>query len=532
MGDGVEETELKDIKIENEKKLEVEVEDDDTDSIGDSLAQDEELLTTLENGYEKNSKVKSRKPLIKKCCKYGFAVVVVMMFLAIIVIMIITSHMEGQCHDSAEQVFVQGIKGHLWELHKIGTAHSGSRTAGTGYNASSDYIISQLDHSFYTIRKQHFTIPEIKEVEPPTLTSALGNKSYVRGKEFEALSGFHGKASFHGIIDSVDEYGCNEIDFRYFKVGNIALIKRGNCSFADKGNNAKKYGAIGVVVYNTVDDLIRGSIGPITIPVFMITKSIADVWMGESGALTIHMSAHAELHIYYTHNIIAYRKGADPKVVVVGAHLDSVQAGRGINDNGSGSMTILQVAHEVAQRPNWVRNSIMFAWWAGEELGLLGSTYYVNSLSKSELSNILCNLNFDMLASPNYVRAVYDGSSANDISIRKGSAFIQAIFENYFNRTAKLSSQLTPFDGRSDYGPFIENGVPAGGLFSGAEKYKTEEEREEVFGISDVAYDPCYHQHCDSYYNLNFLALEEMSLAVLYSVRYLVEYTNLISKLQ
>jgi Zn-dependent M28 family amino/carboxypeptidase len=214
-----------------------------------------------------------------------------------------------------------------------------------------------------------------------------------------------------------------------------------------------------------------------------------------------------------THNILADSPtGSDDRVVVVGAHLDSVVAGPGINDNGSGSSTILEIAEEMAELGIRNRQKLRFAFWGAEESGLLGSEHYVASLSDEELQTIKANLNFDMLGSPNYVRFVYDGDGSGDPDNPvgpPGSGQIEAIFNDYF-ASQGLATEPTPFDGRSDYGPFIAVGIPAGGLFSGAEGVKTEEEAAIYGGTAGEPYDPCYHQACDDITNLSTKALNEL----------------------
>ena len=168
--------------------------------------------------------------------------------------------------------------------------------------------------------------------------------------------------------------------------------------------------------------------------------------------------------------MLADTPGGDPdKVVVVGAHLDSVLEGPGINDNGSGVAAILEIAQEMARLEIEPRQRLRFAFWGAEELNLIGSTYYVNNLSDEQLGKIYANLNFDMVSSPNYVRFVYDGDGsdsdpAGPAGIRRDRGHLQRLL-----RLVGLASDPTPFSGRSDYGPFIAVGIPAGGLFTGAE---------------------------------------------------------------
>ena len=121
------------------------------------------------------------------------------------------------------------------------------------------------------------------------------------------------------------------------------------------------------------------------------------------------------------------------------------------------------------------KQKVRFAWWAGEEVGLMGSKHYVDDLVKhnqTALHNIVLNLNNDMLASPNYIRGVYNGYEAQNETLRIPSGIIQDLFTRWFDYKG-LPSDLTDFNGRSDYGPFLEQGIPAGGLFTGAEELKT-----------------------------------------------------------
>jgi len=161
--------------------------------------------------------------------------------------------------------------------------------------------------------------------------------------------------------------------------------------------------------------------------------------------------------------------------------------------------------------PRHLRQRVRFAFWGAEELGLIGSEHYVNSISNKNLNSIFANLNFDMVGSPNYVRFVYDGDGSDtDPAGPAGSGQIEEVFTSYFDSQG-LASDPTPFSGRSDYGPFIAVGIPAGGLFTGAEGIKTPEQAAEYGGTAGVAYDPCYHQACDTFANVSVNAITEMS---------------------
>ena len=206
--------------------------------------------------------------------------------------------------------------------------------------------------------------------------------------------------------------------------------------------------------------------------------------------------------------MLAESKGGNPdNVVMVGGHLDSVNAGPGINDNGSGSAAILEVAEQFAKvKP---RNKVRFALWGAEESSLVGSTYYVTHLSAAEKAKITLYLNFDMVGSPNHVFFVYDGDDSDATGAGpgpSGSAQIEKTFERFYESRG-LPFKGTDFSGRSDYGPFIAASIPSGGLFTGAEGIKTAEEASLWGGTAGVAYDPCYHQACDTYDNVNLAAL-------------------------
>jgi Zn-dependent M28 family amino/carboxypeptidase len=132
-------------------------------------------------------------------------------------------------------------------------------------------------------------------------------------------------------------------------------------------------------------------------------------------------------------------------------------------------------------------------------------------------------LNFDMMGSPNYFVGVYNGTSAS-----KGSGVIQQVFQN-FAAARKYPTQPTPFTGRSDYGPFLDlkPGFPAGGLFTGAEEIKGSSERTAYGGMERVAYDPCYHQDCDTIDNINWNAIDITSQMAAQCVSYFGFISNL-----
>jgi aminopeptidase S len=208
------------------------------------------------------------------------------------------------------------------------------------------------------------------------------------------------------------------------------------------------------------------------------------------------------------YNLIADWPGGDTnKVVMAGSHLDSVTSGAGINDNGSGSAAVLEAALTVARTGYQPTKHLRFAWWGAEELGLVGSRYYVNNLSSANRARISGYLNFDMIGSPNPGYFVYD----DDPTIEK-------TFKDYFAGIGVPTEIETEGDGRSDHAPFKSAGVPVGGLFTGASRVKTAAQATKWGGTSGQAFDRCYHSSCDTTSNINDTALDRNSDALAYAV--------------
>ncbi|MCY0937951.1 M28 family metallopeptidase [Streptomyces sp. H34-S4] len=208
------------------------------------------------------------------------------------------------------------------------------------------------------------------------------------------------------------------------------------------------------------------------------------------------------------YNLIADWPGGDPNSVLMsGSHLDSVNAGPGINDNGSGSAAILETALAVSRAQLQPTKHLRFGWWGAEELGMIGSKYYVNNLPAAEKSKISGYLNFDMIGSPNPGYFVYDDDPT-----------IEQTFKNYYAGIGIATEIETEGDGRSDHAPFKSAGIPVGGLFSGADYTKTAAQAQKWGGTSGQAFDRCYHASCDTTANINDTALDRSSDAIAYAI--------------
>jgi Zn-dependent M28 family amino/carboxypeptidase len=411
-----------------------------------------------------------------------------------------------------ECVTLDGVRAHQAALQAIADRNDGTRAAGTdGYSESVDYVSGLLEDAGYNV-----TFDEFQFIfDPATVLQQLTpvNATYATG----AFTG-SGVGDVTAAVTAVDinlvppratTSGCEAADFAGFPAGNIALIQRGTCTFAVKALNAQAAGASAVIIFNQGDTpareaLIVGTLAPDSANIPVVGASFAD------GAALSQPGSTASIHVELATdvNVIAERPGKNTSnVVMAGAHLDSVPAGPGINDNGSGSAAILETALMMAKvKPE---NTIRFAWWGDEEGGLVGSTAYVGDLSQAERDRIALYMNYDMIGSPNFIQMVYDADQSTfeaPVEIPDGSTAIEDLYESYYTSIGEPYDD-SAFDGRSDYQAFIESGIPSGGLFTGAEEMKTAEQQAIWGGTVGAQFDPCYHEACDTFSNNNDHAL-------------------------
>lgn len=435
-----------------------------------------------------------------------------------------------------ECITVEGVRKHQAAFQAIADANNGIRTSGTpGYDRSVDYVVAEMQAAGYNVTVQPFQFQTfislspslLEQVAPPPIGPIVNN-----------IMSYSGSGDVTAAVAALPAPpadptpGCEATDFAGFPVGNIALISRGACTFALKATNAYNAGASGVIIYNNIAGVINGTLGndfTLNIGVTSVTQAVGQTLAATPG-LILRLKTDTFRGIATTYNVIAESRDGDPNnVIMAGAHLDSVNAGPGIQDNGSGSAAILEVAKQMAKvKP---RNKVRFAWWGAEESGLVGSIYYVNNLTADELSKITLYLNFDMIGSPNHVFFIYDGDDSDGVGAGpdpSGSAQIEKVFETFYTQRG-IPFKGTDFSGRSDYGPFIAQGIPSGGLFTGAEGIKTAQEAAIWGGVAGIAYDPCYHQACDNYANINLYALDVNSDAVGYAVLQYAMNTELVN---
>ncbi|OBJ00746.1 amidohydrolase [Mycobacterium sp. 1482292.6] len=412
-----------------------------------------------------------------------------------------------------DKVTTDAMMAHLTKLQDIANANNGTRAVGTpGYEASVDYVVNVLRGSGFDVQTPEFSA-RVFHAEKPELT--VGGKSV----EAHALDFSLGTppAGVSGPLLAAppDNLGCAAADYAALPLqGAVVLVDRGTCPFAQKENAAAQRGAVAMIIADNVDEQqMGGTLGPTTevkIPVLSVTKSVGVQLRGQPGPTTIKLNASVQS--FRARNVIAQTKtGSATDVVMAGAHLDSVPDGPGINDNGSGVAAVLETAVRLGNSPP-VRNALRFGFWGAEELGLIGSRNYVESLDLTALKNLALYLNFDMLASPNPGYFTYDGDQSLPADARgqpvvpEGSAGIERTLVAYLKSAGK-TAQDTSFDGRSDYDGFTLAGVPAGGLFSGAEGKMSADQAKLWGGAADQPFDPNYHQKTDTLDHIDRTAL-------------------------
>jgi Zn-dependent M28 family amino/carboxypeptidase len=393
-----------------------------------------------------------------------------------------------------------------------------------GYEASVDYVVNTLRNSGFDVQTPEFSArvfhadkPEVTVGGRPVESRAL---DYSLGTPPDGVSGPLVAAP------TGDSPGCKASDFDGLGVqGAVVLVDRGTCPFAQKEDAAAQRGAVAMIVADNVDEQqMGGTLGANTdvkIPVVGVTKSFGVQLRVQPGWTTIKLNARSQS--FKARNVVAQTKTGSPTdVVMAGAHLDSVPEGPGINDNGSGVAAVLETAVQLGNSPK-VHNAVRFGFWGAEELGLIGSRNYVESLNLDALKDIALYLNFDMLASPNPGYFTYDGDQSMPLDARgqpvvpEGSAGIERTLVAYLKSAGK-TAQDTSFDGRSDYDGFTLAGIPAGGLFSGAEDKKSDEQAKLWGGSANEPFDPNYHQKTDTLDHLDRTSLRINGGGVAYAV--------------
>jgi Zn-dependent M28 family amino/carboxypeptidase len=327
--------------------------------------------------------------------------------------------------------------------------------------------------------------------------------------------------------------GCRMADFPAAVKDNIALIQRGGCTFLEKAINARANGAKAVFIMNegqtnrtqpgtTTNGTTFTRVAGQTYPGLMAAtlsyatgKEFYDA--AQAGTpLTVHFKTDNNINQRIDYDVIAETPSGDPnRVLQVGAHIDGVAAGPGINDDGTGTAMNLTIAHALMKLGTPLKYKIRFGWFSGEEQGLFGSQFFVNELNTQQTANTLAMLDYDMIASTNWLPFVYtdcDRSVPNNTCPPPNTEGVLGGHHiDYLKSKLNIDSVAYVFDNRSDYAQWRTRGVPATGLYTGAEGIKTAAQAAAYGGQATIQADPCYHEWCDTVFNLSQFGLDEFS---------------------
>jgi hypothetical protein len=402
---------------------------------------------------------------------------------------------------------------HLRALAAIGSANSGTRAAGTpGGVASEDLIASRLRDAGGAVRFERVSFPVFDERRPP-LVSLPGGRRLAVGGDVRTLSYSGGgdvRAAVRVVGGDRTDAGCRDGDWDGFPRGELALVRRGVCPFAAKARRAQGAGAAAIVIDDRDADARRGPVSGtlgapgIRIPTVAVDGEAGRSLAGADGPVRVRVDAVSERRA--ARNVIAELPGtAGDRVVMAGAHLDSVPAGPGVNDDGSGVATLLALADRLG-RAQRSRDTLRLGFWTAEELGLYGSRAYVRGLRAADRRRIRSYVNLDMVASPNAVLETY-GGGATEAALRRA---LDA------RGPAPAASSI---GGASDHASFQRAGIEVGGVFTGASERVGAAEAKRFGARAGQPADPCYHRACDTLSNIDRPMVERVADAVEAAVR-------------
>lgn len=403
-------------------------------------------------------------------------------------------------------VDVAEVYQHLVELQRIAERNNGCRASGTpGYEESVEYIANRALDAGFDVSVQEFPIT-FQETQAERLVVA-GDAVTVTVMRYSPDTPVGGVTGPLAIVrgQGMEQADYEGTDFR----GAIALVQRGGGRLALKQQLAAEAGAIGTLIYNNNPEWLLGNLGSdadVRIPTAGISQVDGQALLNMAGA-PVTLELRTATSPRSSRNVIAQtRKGRKDRVVMAGAHLDSVVDGPGINDAGTGCAALLETALRLNSSD--VDNTVRFVWWGAEELGQVGSNHYVDAMETEELQNIALYLNFDMLGSRNGGYFVFDGDDGPE-----GSAPIARLLEDLLAAQGVKTARV-PLHGGYDHMPFVEAGVPVGGLYTGATGIKSSSQAEIWGGAAGVAYDPCYHTAIDDLTNVDSVMLANNTAAV------------------
>jgi Zn-dependent M28 family amino/carboxypeptidase len=439
-------------------------------------------------------------------------------------------------HRPPESATEAGAFRHLRVLQDIASANGGNRAAGTaGYDRSAEYVSEQLAKAGYRVRFEEFEFPFFQERSPPVvvMNAADGSAEPASTGAVRTLAN-SGSGDLTAPLRAVSlnlgaeppatsTSGCEAGDFKGFEPGAVALIRRGTCQFVAKVENAVAAGAVGVIIMNEGTDGRKDAFSgqltkPVPVPVVGIPYALGRTLGAEAqtGRATVHLAVDAVAGKRPSHNVIAETAGGGEAAwIVVGAHLDSVAEGPGINDNGSGTAAVLEAALQLAREPAQGQRPLRFGFWGAEERGLIGSRHHVETLSEQERRRIALYINLDMVGSPNFTRYVQGPATAPD----GAAALVRRELVAQFRDRGLNIEERTGTRFGSDDSSFSQMGIPTVGLYTGAGGSKSESQASLFGGTAGRPFDPCYHQACDTLDNIDRGVLEQNAQALVRALK-------------
>jgi Zn-dependent M28 family amino/carboxypeptidase len=381
------------------------------------------------------------------------------------------------------------------------------------------------------VRVEPFEVPVFEEHSPPRLSLVPGQaaEQALPGDEVRTLA-HSGGGEVSGPIAPVDlgfasdgplgpsTSGCEAEDFASFPRGAVALLRRGTCPFQVKVERAVEAGAAGLVIMNEGGEgrtaVFSGNLArSAPVPVLGVSTRLGrELEAASRAGIPVRLGVNAASEIRRTHNVIAETPGDPSRTVVVGAHLDSVPEGPGMNDNASGSAVVLETALRLARGASPV-NRVRFAFWGAEERGLIGSRHHVDHLAEAERRAIVLYVNLDMVGSVNSSRVLQGGGGELDGSAASTRAAILRYFAGRGLAVEERSTSGMRGFG-SDMAAFAAKGIPWIGLYTGAGELKSPEAAARFGGEAGHPHDACYHRACDDLGNVNPALLEDWTEAL------------------
>lgn len=411
--------------------------------------------------------------------------------------------------DPAVEIAAEEIGRHLEALQSVADNHGGIRAAGTaGYDASAEYVAAQLEAAGLDVELHELDFTSFEETSPVSVAvdgESWTGPEWLHAMLYSASGNVSGEVETVGIADGRPQgsAGCEAGDWEEFEPGNVALLMSGRCFRREQVMLAQQAGAVGFVALYPQwrqHEIRRPTLVEpegVEIPVVAAGRDPAEALLraAEAGATT-ELRVEVAMSPARATSVLAELPGRSDEVIMVGAHLDSVLDGPGMNDNASGTAVTLAMAAALASEPA-PNPTVRFAFWAAEEYGVVGSTQYVGGLSEADQDLIQAYLNVDMVGSPNAGRFVYDEAQA-----ASGSDELTRLLQE------SLEAHGTPalavdIGGSSDHGPFQRAGIATGGVFSGATDQLSEEEATAFGATAGEQMDPCYHLPCDDLANVN-----------------------------